>query len=266
MTARHLLAVVLLGGAALVTPGLDAPAAAATVDVPLHQWNICGNICNAGSSAPADVVNATVAAANPRPWSIALNEVCLNGTQYSRMVNALDDLGYHADSYTARPNVAGCGGTDFGNVVFASGARVSASTYAFPTQDGSAEVRGVVCSRNGSAVGEWFACSTHLDNSSLANAQEGELFDVLALAGSTLRVVGGDFNLTPGNGDFNKWRTAYDELDETAPFLPTIDDGRKIDYIWIRDIGDTSPRAVSSVAHFDVSDHRYYSGRFRLRT
>jgi hypothetical protein len=95
--------------------------------------------------------------------------------------------------------------------------------------------------------------------------QEDDLFNHLAASGDTLRVVGGDYNLTPQIADFDKWRAAYDELDETAPFLPTIDDGRKIDYIWIRDIGDTRPRgSVSSVPFSAVSDHHYYGGRFRL--
>ncbi|HEX5365946.1 MAG TPA: endonuclease/exonuclease/phosphatase family protein [Acidimicrobiales bacterium] len=241
-----------------------AGAGTGSVDVAAHEWNMCGNVCNAGSAAPADVVVAEVPLAVPRPWTVALTEVCLSGTQHARVVDALDDLGYHAEVYVARSVVAGCGGTPFGNVVLVAGAPVSTTTYAFPTQDGSAEVRGVVCSQSTAVAGGWLACATHLDNSAVAAGQEDDLFAHLALAGGTRRVVGGDYNLTPDVADLDKWRAAYDELDEAPPFLPTIDDGRKLDYVWISDAGDTRPHRGTSSRPTGASDHRYYRGRFQV--
>lgn len=258
--------VVLIAVGLLISPQLSEPADAASIDVAVHEWNMCGSVCNGGSQTPANVVIYAVTGANPRPWSVSLNEVCLNSNQYSRMVNYLDDLGYHANYYTAKRSVSGCGGSNFGNVVFAVGPRRSVSTYAFPTQDGGAEVRGVVCNLNGGYLGDWQACSTHLDNprnSSTARAQEGELYDVAALGGCRFSIYGGDFNIEPGYSDFNKWRTAYDEIDEAQPWLSTTDSGHKIDYIWARDCGAiSSPYAVSRT-NIAESDHHYYSGRFR---
>jgi hypothetical protein len=264
---RLIVAALLVSAGVLVSPQLAEPADAASVDVPVHEWNTCGAACNFGSQTPANVVYFAVAGANPRPWTIALNEVCLNSNQYSRMVNFLDDLGYHANYYTAARDVSNCGGSNYGNVVFASGPRLAVSTYAYIEQDGDAETRGVVCNLNGGYLGDWQACSTHLDNprnSSTARIQEGELYNVAALGGCRFAIYGGDFNIDVDYADLDKWRSSYDEIDEVSPWAATTDSGHKIDYSWARDCGAVSSPYAVSTSDILESDHHYYGGRFRL--
>lgn len=261
-----LIASLALGTGLFVVGPLAAPALAASVDVPVHEWNMCGAACNGGNQAPANVVVYAVGVSNPRPWSVSLTEVCFTAAQYTSMVNAMDDYGYHPDFYVAKHNVGNCNGVNFGNVVFAVGALVSVSRYEYPSQEpGDTEERGVVCSVNSGYLGNWRACSTHMDNSSWADNQEVELYNVALFGGCTFSIYGGDFNLEPQLNTFDKWRTAYDEIDEVAPWRATISDGRKIDYLWARDCGAvSSPFAPVVTALPDVSDHFYYSGRFRI--
>lgn len=268
---RALLCAVILAGMLVASPPLASPADAATVDIPVHEFNLCGARCNGGSHAPANVV--AFAVTGGRPWSVSLSEVCINATQYGTMVNALDDIGYSPEVYVAHPNAGNCSGLAYGNVAFAIGNRVGSgvSRYSFPSQDGGTEIRGVVCAQRTGFFGDWQACSTHLDNArSVALDQEGELYNVAALSGCKLSIYGGDFNIEPEFSDLNKWRSAYDEIDELYPYVGTIKGATpgelpyKIDFIWIRDCGAmSSPYPVGSDV-IDVSDHHYYSGRFRL--
>jgi endonuclease/exonuclease/phosphatase family metal-dependent hydrolase len=266
MLIRPLVAAVVLAGATLISPALTPPASAATLDIAVAEWNMCGAACYNGSTTPADIIYFFVAGQNPRPWLVSLNEVCFNSSQLQRLRGFLDDLGYHDNTYAARqPGVAGCGGAAFGNVVFALGNRVSASTYQFPSQDSSAEKRGVVCNINSGFLGNWQACSTHLDNDSGKQFQQvNELFNVMALGGNMLSIVGGDFNMTPGSSQLNQWRSAYDEIDEVSPFSNTTDSHGKIDYIWARDVGNMSSPYAPVTDPIDGSDHHIYSGRFRI--
>lgn len=78
-------------------------------------WSI-----NVGARDPADVV-AFVVGAGSDPFSIGLNEVCIDWldpvSQSNVLVNALGQNGYSFLYYSAltRPSVASC--TEFGNVV-----------------------------------------------------------------------------------------------------------------------------------------------------
>lgn len=274
MPVRHLLATVALAGTLLASPQWADPAAAAVTDIPVNQWNMCGQVCYAGSATPADVVHFAVGIANPRPWTVSLNEVCFNSNQRSRLINTLGDLGYNSFHYTARSSVAGCGGTAFGNLIFAIGPRINQSSTAFATQDpNSLERRGVTCVRNGNFGFNHTGCSAHLDNpvnNSIALAQEDQLYNYIkfSISNQAVKLVGGDFNITPDRSDFNKWRTDFDEIDEAQPWQATMDNGQKRDYIWVRDyVGEfTSPYAVG-LADIQTgnpeADHHYYSGRFR---
>jgi hypothetical protein len=262
---RYLVAVIALAAGVLVSPQVADPAAAALVDIPVHEYNMCGSVCAGGGQVPANEVIFLVTGANPRPWTASLNEVCLNSNQLGRMVNSLDDIGYNASYYNAISNVAGCGGTGFGNAIFAIGPRRTQTYHVFGAQDGSAERRGVTCVLNGNFGFDYWACSAHLDNSSVAEIQEDNLYNFVtfnAYLAPYLLIVGGDFNLTPGYSGFNKWRTNYDEIDEFSPYSATIGDGRKIDYIWIRDRGNMSSPYAPVTGNVS-SDHHYYSGRFR---
>jgi hypothetical protein len=267
MPIRKLLAVLVLVGGWLVAPQMTAPAAAANVDFEVHEWNICGSVCYGGSVTPANIVIFAVTS-QPRPWSVSLNEVCLSSSQHSKILNALDDLGFHSATFLARISAAGCGGAGFGNAVYAVGTPVSSSQYTFPTsvQDpGQNESRGVVCTKSQGFLGVWQACSTHLVNSLYAYLQEDHLFAVSALGGNMLNIVGGDFNIEPIATDLNKWRADYDEIDEIIPWEATHDDGRKLDYIWAHDSGSTSspfPVVISPIGA--PGDHHYYEGKFRL--
>jgi endonuclease/exonuclease/phosphatase family metal-dependent hydrolase len=267
MLIRPLVAAVVLASAILVSPVLSAPASAATLDIPVAEWNMCGASCYGGSATPADIVDFIIASTDPKPWLVSLTEVCFNSNQLQRMRAFLDDFGYHDNTYAARqPGVAGCGGAAFGNVVFALGNRVSASTYQFPSQDGTSEKRGVVCNINTGFLGNWQACSTHLDSDSGVQFQQvNELFNVMSLGGSMLSIVGGDFNMTPGASQLNQWRSAYDEIDEVSPFASTTDAHGKLDYIWARDVGNMSSPYAPVVDPIDApADHHFYSGRFRI--
>jgi hypothetical protein len=273
---RPLVAAVVLASAILVSPALSAPASAATLDIPVMQWNMCGALSDCGyrgSSAPADIVDYFVGVSNPHPWMLALNEVCFNSNQLQRMRDFLDDFGYHDNTYAARQpgQAANCGGAAFGNVVFALGNRVSASTYRFPEnhQDGTPEKRGVVCNINTGFLGNWQACSVHLDNGNegFQFDQEQDLFNVMALGGNMLSIVGGDFNIPVHTAALDKWRDAYDELDEVDPIAATTDGGLKIDYVWARDIGNMSspyPPVIDKIDGTNHSDHHILSGRFRI--
>jgi endonuclease/exonuclease/phosphatase family metal-dependent hydrolase len=255
----------------LVGPPLTDSAAAAQVDIPVHEWNICGAACFHGAPDPANVVRYIVGASNPSPWSVSLTEVCINTNQYTAMANQLDDWGYHADFYVAKTGVSNCGGTNYGNVVFALGPRLAVDRYKFLSQEpGATELRGVVCSTAAGFLGDWEACSTHLvNNASYARIQEDQLYS--HVTSSMLTIVGGDFNLTPDESvSFSDWRNAYDEIDEVAPFKPTFEESdpdKKIDYIWARDTGAiSSPYVPVTTCDGENlgSDHCYYSGRFRV--
>ena len=259
--------------AVLVFSGLAGPAAAA---VPLrsHEFNLAGWKMNRGEVAPARTVVARVTQANPRPVVVSLSEVCsstnllLRG-QWQQIERGLRPLGY---ATAFRPSVTtriGSRCDRFGNGLAVLGHmdEVVGRTYGAQEQTSSiTELRNLVCARaTTTAGGRLAACSTHLvPRTETARAQAAEALSFVQERFAGLRrLVGGDFNLPPGDVGLDGWYGSYLEADGSrrTGAQPTLDSGLRGDYVF-GDKASFVPPTTAVVTPVDVSDHHYYDGSF----
>jgi endonuclease/exonuclease/phosphatase family metal-dependent hydrolase len=231
------------------------------------DFNICGAICNkgvvdkpgAGNDVVEDVRSRIVGF---RPAIVTLNEVCAG--QFYRLKSLLDG-GVWKMSGVFRPqrHDSRCtGGGGFGDAVLTAGP--VGPTEVLPLPNGS-EHRAVLCLRT-SAGGPVLACTLHLvtgkagkEGPALKRGQLSAAARALnARAARGAVIVGGDFNVTPGemgallNGGQGG---RFFDVDPQAAGTH----GRKIDYVLFSRAHFANPSGGPHGSRF--SDHKALVGQ-----
>lgn len=190
---RRFLATVFVG--ALVGTGsavvAQTPASAGYIEV--QQYNICGqdqDCPNEFGTAQMNLVWFWVNAAATLPWVVTLNEVC-SLAQYNDFKSQMATKGYTGNFNTTKSIGGSCG--SFGNAIFVLGTPSPTTPYVkqYNAQDGTPEVRKMMCLRVNSVLGYYAGCVTHLDNDyALQQSTEAQTY-VTNTFGSIFRLVGG---------------------------------------------------------------------------
>ena len=185
-----------LAGSLLV---VEPERAAASATVKVMQFNICGAICNdGGNGVLGDVRNRVV---RFKPAIVTLNEVCAG--QFSRLTSLLRGSAWKM-SGVLRPqrHDSRCPGGGFGDAVLTAGAVGRREVLAVPNL--GPEHRAVLCLRT-SAGGPVLACTLHLVTGKGTKGRREKYLQygaaaraLNARAARGAVIVGGDFNLVPG--------------------------------------------------------------------
>jgi hypothetical protein len=264
----------LLGLIALVSIGtllVPVPANATPfgVEIRSHQFNLCDAACNK-PNPPEDMV--TFMMALEEPHTVSLNELCF---ATSSSISAARRVTIALYQSRTTPN---CPISGFGTRGFGSGAVVAGSTSppvatagAYPTQQPASpnEVRGYACIRGTTYVGHLVSCSAHLKNgdAAIARRQANEYAFLVAATPSMaqpLRVLAGDFNLTPTQ------RPPIYFPESSSSFrrpiinltIPADDPTTTYDYIHVLKPQLTSVSVASRVCDGGYSDHCYLYSRY----
>ena len=238
------------------------------------EFNLAGWQQHAGGLAPAWTVVDRVRSAKTPPLILAVVETCsAEAGQWELLQQQLGPLGY---SFVWSPSIgdfgrAGC--AQFGNGLAVLGTVTSTAAATFEAQRVSAassyqELRNIVCATFDTSASAMTACATHLVNQLNSDSGTTRLQAAEALrfadtwAGA--RIVGGDFNLDPGDASLDGWYAGYWEADASRRnrrVKPTHDSGVKRDYLFGNRaaFGDGTAAAVEAV---DTSDHHWYVGTF----
>ena len=206
---------------------------------------------------------------------VSLSEVCSSTNllvrgQWQEIERGLRPLGY---TTAFRPSVTtriGSRCDRFGNGLAVLGRmeEVASRTYAAQEQTSSiTELRNLVCARaTTTAGGRLAACSTHLvPRTETARRQAAEALSfVQERYGGQRRLVGGDFNLPPGDVGLDGWYGSYLEADGSrrgADAQPSLDSGLRGAYVFGDKIS-LLPPTTAAVTPVDVPDHHWYDGSF----
>lgn len=172
----------------------------ADLAVTTHQFNMEPTPSNpADYDATVDTVKL-LTTPTPRPYAIALNEVCYG--QYLQIRGVLASRGYATTTITwvsLINSTTYCGGERYGNAVFMRGASPS-HEYVYHTQgSGDGYHRKGICNQVATFLGDFVACSDHLTtNQAVAPTQADELrVSASFLYPGKLKWLMGDFNLRP---------------------------------------------------------------------
>lgn len=259
--------------------GVAQPAGAAVAE-PVAQWNIFGG-CSSGGSCGGTAATALykffVGAANPKPFSITVNEICA-GPQFNDLYNYFTSLGYQARFVQTNVGV-NCGtqnGTGVhGNAVFALGAYVGEAPatgvaaltgHIYWDQAPSGDVRSLKCLTANLFGYVRNSCVTHLHPpppGTITTNQNNEALSIMAFgSGSTPSSLGGDFNTTspPGWG-------AWWEVDATRRWTHNtrnVSTRRKIDWVFGNKNAHTGYGNAGTYCDpaTGVSDHCLLTGTF----
>ena len=269
---RHssaLAAGLLLAGALLFTA--DPERAAASGSVRVMQFNICGSICNhgmidkpgAGNDIVEDVRNRVV---RFKPDILTLNEVCV--AQFDRLKSLLGNGDWKMSGvFRAQRNDRRCkGGTPYGDAVLTAGH--VGKTEVLPLPNFGGERRAVLCLHT-SADGPVLACTLHLITGRSGKEGPGKKRLQMATAARALNnraaqgpvIVGGDFNLTPGEMGALNGGGAGRFFDVDPQSAGTH--GRKIDYILFSRAHFANPSCGPEASRF--SDHKVLLGQATRR-
>ncbi len=239
-------------------------------DVPVHQFNICGNVCNdgVGVGRHTDLVMFFVGSANPRPWLVTLNELCT--PQWERIANRLvGEYGYFGVFVVTDPDPPDPCGV-FGNAMFAAGSPTDAGLaiyYNRQSEDdlGRNERRALLCERMEIFLGVFTGCVTHLTNDETdiaqAQARQGRRLEDQYGAGVG-RYMGGDFNLRRPP----EWFDFYWEVDPLLRnTIPAHAPRTRIDHIFAdRQHPQGNREAPNPFCDPNASDHCYTSGTYHV--
>jgi len=225
------------------------------------QYNI-GNGAKPGRQGELDIIDRV--RRGPGPLVITLNEVC--GKRYWEIAVAIRDFGYRGYFDATNPN--GCGGSNgglgFGNAIFYLGEGIQA--FKSPYVNNNASNRRAVCVKARLGQFAYLVCTTHLDDSSLANKQALEFFHWVNRrrqeTSNLPTIVGGDFNLTPSQLPMNLWYAHYEEADGSPHNAMDTHSNGKIDYIFYTP-GFILQKDAAVVS--GRSDHRMLIGYFTKR-
>jgi hypothetical protein len=199
-----------------------------------------------------------------RPLAITLNEVC--GSRYWEIAVAIRSAGYKGYFDATDPN--GCGGSNgklgFGNAIFYLGDGIQA--FASPYVNNDSDNRRALCIKAQLGQFAYLACTTHLDNSSLKSKQSLEFFHWVNRrrqeTGNLPTIIGGDFNLTPGEPPMNLWYAHYEEADGSPYNAKSTHLKGKIDYLFYSSGFISQGDAVVPTGK---SDHKMLIGLFTKR-
>ena len=253
-----------LAAIGLCTTGAEPVAAATPVRV--IQYNICGSICHHGvidrpgpnNDIVEDARNRIVGA---RPAIVTVNEICI--AQFHRLKSLLGASPWKM-SGVFRPQ-RGDGrcknGTAFGDAVLTAGH--VGGTVVLPMPNLGGERRAVLCLQT-SADGPVLACTLHLVTGRGKHGNREKLMQMGAAsralnarAAKGAVIVGGDFNLTPGQmgrllngGQGGRFFEADPQMAATH--------GRKIDYILFSRPHFSNP---SGGPQASKSDHKVLIGQ-----
>ena len=245
----------LLLAGTLLTAEADPAAAAAPVKV--MQFNICGAICNHGKYGVVEHVRAKIVAY--RPAIVTLNEVCAG--QFWRLQSMLDGSGWEMSGvFRPQRHDGRCPGGGFGDAVLTAGS--VGRRHVLPIPNHGPEHRAVLCLRTSAAGGPVLACTLHLVTGKSKKGSREKYLQYAAAAralnaraGRGAVIVGGDFNLVPGQmGSMLKGGPFFDVDPQAAGTH-----GRKIDYVLFsrRHFSDPSGGPQGS----SYSDHKALLGQ-----
>ena len=233
----------------LVVAGLACSGAAgSTVNRQTYlQFNLCGNVCNAGG---LDVITGLrTVIANRQPYAVTLNEVCEN--QYARLAAGLP--GYDGRFDPTGPICRN--GSRYGNAALLRAADVTlVGRWSLPNLAGG-EPRRLMCLR-GWPTGRRpvIACVTHISTQPVdIGAQLRTVADVLngLEGGATSVLLGGDFNTDPSDARMSPLRRAGTDVVNEATF------GRhRYDYVFLSEDSRSSVTADVTDPPHGRSDHK----------
>lgn len=187
---------------------------------------------------------------NAKPLTIALQEVYWSS--FRELCTKIGPYGFGGTFYPESNLLVGydCSATSvvpgdstFGNAVFFMGPEANGGNgkvnYLFPSQNAKHPHRTAGCTafnvRSSGVVA--LACTAHLDNSSVADAQATELGhwmnNVYTYLGRPPMTLGVDANLTPSRSGMQQLNTITASNFTHTGTLPTGDDGRTIDYVYM---------------------------------
>jgi endonuclease/exonuclease/phosphatase family metal-dependent hydrolase len=249
----------LLLAGTLFTAGAERAAAAAPVKV--MQFNICGAICNDGEYGVVEHVRAKIV--NFRPAIVTLNEVCAG--QFSRLQSRLDGSGWEMRGvFRPQRHDGRCPGGGFGDAVLTAGSVGRREVLPIPNH--GPEHRAVLCLRTSAAGRHVLACTLHLVTGKSKQGSREKYLQYAAAAralnaraGRGAVIVGGDFNLLPGQmGSMLKSGPFFDVDPQAAGTH-----GRKIDYILFSRGHFANPSGGPEWSKY--SDHRALLGQATRR-
>jgi endonuclease/exonuclease/phosphatase family metal-dependent hydrolase len=238
--------------------------AAAAAPVRVMQFNFCGAICNHGvvsklgnnNDVVEDIRNRIVAF---RPQIVMLNEACQG--QFARLKDLLAGSSWRMGGvFRDQRNDNRCdGGKGFGDAVLTAGP--VGNTEVLPLPNHGPEHRAVLCLRT-SAGGPVLACTLHLVTGK-KGSKEKQLQIAAAARALNSRanggvvIVGGDFNLQPGQmGSLLDPARGGRFFDIDPAKRPTR--GQKIDYVLFSRGHFSNPSGGPQGSRF--SDHKVLLG------
>ena len=222
------------------------------------------NIANGNKSTPENFGQKDIGVMvrdGFRPVAMTLEEVC--GHRFWELAAFLDDYGYSGQYDNIEPR--SCGGNGYGNAIFHLGHRVGwpgdgDGKYVLRYRKQAADPRhamAVGIDVGGRRAIIWV---THLENGDKAAAgeQAGELLHAVEYVEAVSKrpaIVGGDFNLEPGDKPMPAWRNHFHEAD--GLLRATHEGGKKVDYLF-----SSLPWARVGLYPSNASDHHRLIGGF----
>jgi endonuclease/exonuclease/phosphatase family metal-dependent hydrolase len=261
-TITTMTAALLLAAATVFTTGAAPAAASGTVKV--MDFNICGAICNHGGYGVVEDVRNRVL--RFRPAILTLNEVCAG--QFWRLTSRLKGSAWEMSGvFRPQRHDSRCPGGGFGDAVLTAGAVGRREVLPLPNL--GPEHRAVLCLRTSAGGGPVLACTLHLVTGRgttgsrekyLQSAAAARALNSRAARGAV--IVGGDFNLVPGQMGalLNAGRGGrFFDVDPQA----AATHGRKIDYILFSRGHFANPSGGPEWSKY--SDHRALLGQATRR-
>ena len=260
-TTTALTAALLLAATTVFTTGAAPAAAAGTVKV--MDFNICGAICNHGGYGVVEDVRNRVL--RFKPAILTLNEICAG--QFTRLTSRLKGSAWEMSGvFRPQRHDSRCPGGGFGDAILTAGAVGRREVLPLPNL--GPEHRAILCLRT-SAAGPVLACTLHLVTGRGTKGSREKYLQSAAAAralnGRAVRgavIVGGDFNLVPGQMgallDAGRGGRFFDVDPQAAGTH-----GKKIDYILFSRAHFTGPSGGPEWSKY--SDHRALLGQATRR-
>jgi endonuclease/exonuclease/phosphatase family metal-dependent hydrolase len=175
------------------------------------QFNMCGSACGSRFAVVRDL-EREITGRGPEPFVVTLDEVCRG--QYDRL---LADLPYHGHFEPTVPHRC-FDGSDYGTAVLLRSSAVEYVGSAPLPAPAGGEPRTVTCVRTRLPERALVACATHLDTDPANTAIQVAAVAAYASRdrGGAAVVVGGDFNVTPGQPAMRPMYARFAEVDPTG--------------------------------------------------
>jgi hypothetical protein len=270
-TAGALVSVVLVSAVLVVTaPPQDADAVIHENVVHWNIWGTCGQGGTCGSEDSINTLAFMVGGANPKPFTITVNEIC-NPGQFNLLAFYLASVGYTAH-FTRTNYPTNCGGgenpktREFGNAIFQLGqvALQGGTPYTLPSQTGSGnpndDTRKLTCMHQLLFGILRRGCVTHLDPSAspqtVTNNQNAYVVDYLQQTMSGIpTAVGADLNLTSPAFWGTNWRSTGG-----GPTYSSWYPYERLDWLFGSKLGHTASGSPGIYCNYLVSDHCLITG------